>query len=203
MKRVERNKKVVEKQAVMPSGSLSRVETYYNTWSGYLNCIDSGDGIRGVEQPTYMLVCDDGSFYSVEEERVNGNVQRETKINGQKVSVDARLKLSAKDWDWYPCKWKSGRLVYTYKETDFVDEEHELVVGEILDIYAESDSVLAYAHDATVVVSRPTQIAVETYGKLVVFTVGDSSVDGLVSDCGDYRIDGRYLASQYDEELHS
>ncbi|AGB06849.1 hypothetical protein AVU32_gp084 [Vibrio phage ValKK3] len=202
MKRIERHKKVVDKKAIMPSGSMVRVETYYNTWSGYLNCLDSGDGIRGIEQPTYMLVSDNGAFYSVEEDKVNGNKQTQTKYDGQLVLVHARLKLSAKDWDWYPCKWKSGRLVYAYKETDFVDEEHELVVGEILDIYAASDSTSSYAHDATVVVSRPTQIAVETYGKLVVFTVG-SDTDELVSDCGDYRIDGRYAASQYDEELHS
>ncbi|AGN30226.1 hypothetical protein VPFG_00226 [Vibrio phage nt-1] len=204
MKKIELHKKVVEKKGVLPDQVMVRVETYYRSLSGYLNHLSAEHKLRGITYSTHMLVTEDGAFFSIDEDRLNGDKQTREKHDGQLVSVHARLQLPSKDWDWYPCKWKSGRLVYTYKEQDFVEEEHELVVGEIIDIYAADDAQARSPHDATIIVSRPKQIVVEAYGRLAIFHVSNTENNGdLISDCGEYRLSGKYAASEYDEELHS
>ncbi|QIW90559.1 UNVERIFIED_ORG: hypothetical protein GCAPEGMB_00212 [Vibrio phage V07] len=201
MKRVELHKKVVDKQAVLPDHSHVQVETYYHTYKGYMNYLTD---LRGVDGDQYLLVTDDGRFVRVEEKHLNGQEQKQRKISGGLIDVRARLGLSGKDPDWYDCIWRNGKIVYKYRETDFVTEEHELVVGEIVDIYESNDFNGDYPHDATVVLSRPKQMVLEAYGKLVVFTVPKEPCgDSLVSDCGDYRIAGNYAGSEYNEELHS
>ncbi len=201
---IELHKKVVEKKAVLPDQAMVRIETYYRSLSGYMNFIDSSHQIRGVTDGTYMLVTEDGAFFNIEKDRVNGDKQTREKHDGQLVAVHARLALPAKDWDWYPCKWKSGRLVYEYKEQDFVEEKHELVVGEIVDIFAADDEYAEAPVDATVVLSRPGQIVVERDGVLVAFNIDNMRSSGnIVSDCGDHLLVGKFAVSEYDEELHS
>ena len=126
MKEIIRERKVVEKQALAPDGALARVQSYYNSYNGYLTFIPS-DQLRGLETSdgAYILV-DDNSFYRISEERIN-NVESK---NDMPIKAQVRVRHPAKDWEWADCVWQSGRLKYKYKETDFVDSEKMLVVDQ-------------------------------------------------------------------------
>lgn len=176
----------IEKQALVPEGSMIRFRALHRSYNGYLIKIPK---IHDIES-SYCIVSDN-LHVKLTPEHANNIHYRDT-------TIDVRIDVSGEEV-WYECDWVSEHLKYKYKDT-VVDTSYKIMHEQDLVTVVRIDEhreVLA----GTVIAVSDNQIVADVNGKFVVFDCHEDD-EYTASTCNEYAIEGEFSETTKEERAN-